>query len=751
MADSYLVTIDWDGDGIVTGTGENVTEDVLQRGPVTFQYGRDQARALSPPRVGSLDFTLCNPNGLFSPENPDSPISADVAPAAPITVSETINSTVYPLMTGRVDTFQVHTSRGDMSAEITGLDDLALLRGNQISTGVHEAQRTGALIDIILDAVGWTAGRDLDIGATHVPWWWANNEDAFDLLTQLLRSEGPPSIAYIAPDGTFTYRDRHHRLLRPASLTSQATFSATPIDCDSTPVTAIDEIGHLTGLDTAATLATDDFATVTVPDDGTVAAGDLLLIGAVMPSGSRTFTITGGAGPWTSLGSAAQAGHTSQLWWRIAETGDLGATITVTPSSPNIRQVLLLGSITNTDSSNPIAASASLTTTDTTPLTTPVVASVPAGSREISFVWDSRGASVPQTSNWAAPAGETRRLQEFTTAGSGASSGAVGDSDATVSGTVGGRDWVPDQSAIGSAWTIAVGPALTYIDPFEYEIGWRDIVNSVQLQVEERVPDATVSTVWESEDTISLGIGESVLVHIETPDPFRDARPITAAAGDIVSMGAGVPVVVLSRSSGQSVTATVTAAGGSIVVTYLRLRAKPIPVARTVRVSESDTTSITRHGERTYPEDVPWANQNDAFAVTQLLLGAYAERRPTVQMSIVSSDLAHHLQVVGRQISDLITIRNGVLGLYADFFIENVGHTLARMVSQETCPGPAHYATFGCERSGVVVPDNPFTFDKVGAGFDDGVFDPTGLDNPETVFIFDHPTQGQFDVGVFGT
>jgi hypothetical protein len=51
----------------------------------------------------------------------------------------------------------------------------------------------------------------------------------------------------------------------------------------------------------------------------------------------------------------------------------------------------------------------------------------------------------------------------------------------------------------------------------------------------------------------------------------------------------------------------------------------------------------------------------------------------------------------------------------------------------------------------VVVPDNPFTFDVAGAGFDDGVFDPTGADNPENVFIFDHATQGQFDFGRFGT
>jgi hypothetical protein len=293
--------------------------------------------------------------------------------------------------------------------------------------------------------------------------------------------------------------------------------------------------------------------------------------------------------------------------------------------------------------------------------------------------------------------------------------------------------------------------AFDYIDPFEYEIGWRDIVNDVQLPVDERVPDPDITTVWESQDTINLAIGEATQVRIETSDPFLEANPITLAAGDIVYTGSGVPTISLSRTSGQSTTATITAVGGTLNITYLRLRARSLPVAKSILVAASDSTSIARHGDRSYQEDVPWAGQHDAFAVSQLLLAQYAERRPTVSLRIVSSDLAHHLQVVGRQISDLITIRNSELGLYGDFFIENVSHTLARMTAQSACPGPVHYAAFGCEQSGIVVADNPFTFDLVGSGFDDGVFDPTAADNPATVFIFDHATQGQFDVGRFGT
>jgi hypothetical protein len=292
--------------------------------------------------------------------------------------------------------------------------------------------------------------------------------------------------------------------------------------------------------------------------------------------------------------------------------------------------------------------------------------------------------------------------------------------------------------------------AFDFIPPFEYSHGWRDIVNDVVFPVEERHPDATLTAVWESTATISLAIGQAVTVDVQASDPFLDAQDIEDGT-DIIYSGAGVPSTLLSRRSGQSAAITITAIGGSVTVTYLRLRARSVPIVRTVQVGATDSTSITRHGQRTYPDEAPWAGQHDALAVAQLLLAAYSERRPTVSLRIVSSDLAHHLQVVERQISDLITIRNGELGLYADFFIENISHTLARMVGEDECPGPVHYATFGCERSGVVVPDNPFTFDVAGAGFDDGVFDPTAADNPENVFIFDDPTQGQFDFGRFGT
>ncbi|WP_329336063.1 hypothetical protein OG252_13025 [Streptomyces sp. NBC_01352] len=240
LPEGYTVAVDWTGDGDFDDAYDDVTSEVLQRGPVVFSYGRDQARQLAPPKVGSLSMTLCNADRVYSPENPDSPIADDMSPAAPVKVETVYDDTLYPLFMGRVDDLDIHPDRGDRSIDITGLDLLSLLQGVKVSTELYQAQRTGTLMGVILDAVGWTGPRDLDLGATFVPWWWLEEGDAFGAMTDLLASEGPPSIAYVAPDGTFVFRDRHHRLLRAASLTPQAVFASRLIGaCDpcNDPVT----------------------------------------------------------------------------------------------------------------------------------------------------------------------------------------------------------------------------------------------------------------------------------------------------------------------------------------------------------------------------------------------------------------------------------------------------------------------------------------------------------------------------------
>lgn len=503
---------------------EDVTPDIISE--VAFTYGRDQDRQLSPASIGNGSFVVNNTSRKYSPENPASMLAGSLDPARPTQWTVTWGGTTYPLFKGRVDDYDLHADFADRTVSFSFLDGLSLLQGVRLSTGVYRAMRIGDLVNVILDLAGWTGPRSIDPGATIVPFWWAEGTDALSAIQDLVKSEGPPAVAYQAPDGTFVFRDRHHRMLYTESLTSQATFAAAEIGCESPAASGFD-----------------------------------------------------------------------------------------------------------------------------------------------------------------------------------------------------------------------------YTKPFVYSHGWRDIINSVTFDITERHPDALRSVVWTSEGSFSLSLGQSIEIEVTTSDPFLDA--LTPVQGtDFTKSGPGTVNVVLSRDSGAAARITMLAVGGQVTISGLQLRARAIPVSRTIKVVRQDTASISSHGERTYPEEAPWANANDAAAIANMILLHYAQRRATVQLRVVTSDPAHFLQVLRRTISDRIHIINGETGLADDFFVERVSHTLQRF-NKEGQP-PVHSVVLGCEKQLTSV-TNPFTFDKRGAGFDDGVFDPIQADNAATVFIFDHPIQGRFDTGLFGT
>jgi hypothetical protein len=523
-APDYQFDIDWNGDGTFTLPGEEVTSDIIS--DVVVSHGRDQERQLNPSVIGSAAFDLVNVDRAYSPENPSSPLAGNLDPARPAKIEVAWNGLTYPVFRGRLDDFDLKADRSDRSVNFSFLDGLNDLQGVQLSTGVYSSMRTGDLINTVLDLAGWTGGRDIDPGATFVPWWWEDGPTALEAIQKLVRSEGPPSIAYVGPDGTFIFRDRHHRILNQRSQISQASFGAAAVGCASPVVTGYD-----------------------------------------------------------------------------------------------------------------------------------------------------------------------------------------------------------------------------FTAPFTYSHGMRDIVNVVNFEVAERSPDALLTDVWTSESTVSLGIGQSSTITVSAQDPFRGA--LTPVQGvDFTKTGAGLVQVTLSRTEGQSATITLLAVGGSVTVTGLKLRAHSIPVRRTTRISQRDSASVTLHGERSYPNDAPWANVHDAFAIANMILLHYATRRPTVQIRVVAQDPAHLSQILQRDISDRIHIRNDEISLDADFFIEKITHTIRRF-NQAGKP-PVHAVVFGCEKD-LTATTNPFTFDLRGAGFDQGVFDPISADRPDNVFIFDDANNGRFDFGLLGT
>jgi hypothetical protein len=223
----FFVGVDWAKNGSYAGASDDVTDRVRPGSRVTASYGRDQDTALSPIVAGRGSFDLDNRSRDYSPRNVSSPLYGNLKPARPVIIQRTVSGIIYVLLVAHTTDDPINPDVDAKTVSFTLEDALAAFKGQTVSTALYSGIRTGDAIGYILDAVGWTGGRDLDAGVTVMPWWWEERADAFEALTKLLNSEGPPALLTVGTAGEIIFRDRHHRLTRSASLTSQATWSGT--------------------------------------------------------------------------------------------------------------------------------------------------------------------------------------------------------------------------------------------------------------------------------------------------------------------------------------------------------------------------------------------------------------------------------------------------------------------------------------------------------------------------------------------
>lgn len=268
-----------------------------------------------------------------------------------------------------------------------------------------------------------------------------------------------------------------------------------------------------------------------------------------------------------------------------------------------------------------------------------------------------------------------------------------------------------------------------------YDAGWSAVVNSVTFSVEVR--DAAIfGVVWSSTDTIAIADGETVLVNAQPEDPVFNA--VTPLSGYDYTVSTGVVSASLQRTSGQSLTIALTASGGPAVVTSLQLRAWPVPVARTIRVTAEDVASIAKYGRRTWSGTAPWASVYDASAIAELLLASRAERLPTVTLTVKGGNDTRLTQQLSRDLSDRVTIVDADTGLNDDFWIGRIEHSIGL--------GGRYLETrFYCEQ----IPTQPSAVMILGTGqLGTNTLGGTGLDDPTTVFTLG---TSQLGTGRLGT
>jgi hypothetical protein len=222
---TYNLAVDFDDNGLYTGTGEDVTARVLPDRGLTCERGKDQIRSLSPPMAGRLDASLDNRSRDYSPENGASPLVGKLVPGHRVRLRATFSAVTYDLFTGTLDDLPQHPGLGARAVDMPCLGSLSRLKGVKVSTALYQYVRTDQALGYLLDAAGWPAGdRVLSAGKTTLLWWWCDDADAFEMAVTLLNTEGPGASLYEDGQGRIVFEDRHYRLLTARCTTSQATI-----------------------------------------------------------------------------------------------------------------------------------------------------------------------------------------------------------------------------------------------------------------------------------------------------------------------------------------------------------------------------------------------------------------------------------------------------------------------------------------------------------------------------------------------
>lgn len=218
----YTVAFDWSQAGVFNRTGEDVSSRV-QKGDIEVSYGRNMdGGVMLSATSGSAGVALNNQDRYLSPENTSSPLTGKIIPGRGALIQKmSPTGQLYTLLSGTLDTYKISADPArTFSAQI--LDGWGQPGAEKLSTPLYSGIRTGAAINVVLDAINWTGPRDIDAGATLMPWWWEEGNDANTAIDRIVASEGAPAIACVE-GGAFVFRDRHHRLLNSRSQTPQAT------------------------------------------------------------------------------------------------------------------------------------------------------------------------------------------------------------------------------------------------------------------------------------------------------------------------------------------------------------------------------------------------------------------------------------------------------------------------------------------------------------------------------------------------
>lgn len=204
--DGLSISVDWNNDGDYIDANDQISDDTKS---YFCELGRDTD--LDKAMIGVAGITVKDSTGKYIPENSSGPLYGSLLPGRPVQISRVYNGIEYQLFNGFLDDVLPDPSRYANEAYLPCVDGLDQLQRIPINTSAHENEYSGDMMDVALDAAGWsTAKRVIDTGQEEYPAIYANDISCLDFVQNVEASEF--GFAYVGSSGYFHWEDRTHRL-----------------------------------------------------------------------------------------------------------------------------------------------------------------------------------------------------------------------------------------------------------------------------------------------------------------------------------------------------------------------------------------------------------------------------------------------------------------------------------------------------------------------------------------------------------
>lgn len=231
-----------------------------------------------------------------------------------------------------------------------------------------------------------------------------------------------------------------------------------------------------------------------------------------------------------------------------------------------------------------------------------------------------------------------------------------------------------------------------FFSAFRYEPRAKDIINSCTMDVITRQTES-LQKVWGADADVSLRPDEVKNISVRTTNPFTGAVTPESGTDYTVSSG-GLITISLNRTSGATVIMTITAGSSGVTLSNLQLRAQPVTVLTTTKISNTQDTSasIQKYGTREYtPRIRQEISQSTAQDLTNAIVILYKDPRPIAVFNVMGKSGTNLTQCLSREISDRVTVVDEQTELNSAMYIEQIKHTIHY-------GGQLHETEFGCEK-----------------------------------------------------